>query len=148
MHWRSKLIHSESKVPPGFHSLAAATHRGSTVVFGSQAQVSDDWRQSERGYTYGLYGTPTTLELAGRIAELEGARHTLLAPGGQAAIALVYFSFCGAGSHVLLPVTAYGPNAELADGLLRRCGVMVERYDPLIGAGICLLYTSPSPRDS
>ena len=33
----------------------------------------DDWRQVDR-YTYGLYGTPTTLELGLRIAELEGAR--------------------------------------------------------------------------
>jgi len=136
MHWKSRLIHPQAETPQGFQSLATPTYRGSTVIFPSTAAVRDDWRQSEHGYTYGLYGTPTALELAARISELEGARHTFLVPGGQAAIALIYFSFCGAGSHVLLPATAYGPNRELAEGLLRRLGVEVERYDPLIGAGI------------
>ncbi|MGD0475978.1 MAG: cystathionine beta-lyase [Candidatus Velthaea sp.] len=136
MRWRSKLIHTQTAVPQGFHSLAAPTHRGSTVVFGSRAEASDDWRQGESGYTYGLYGTPTTLELGARVAELEGAYHTFVTPGGQAAITLIYFAFCSAGSHVLLPSTAYGPNAELADGILQRCGIRTELYDPLIGSGI------------
>ncbi len=136
MNWRSKLVQAESKAPQRFRALVQPTHRGSTVVFGSQAEASEDWRIDEHEYTYGLHGTPTTLELARRIAELEGAQHTFITPGGQAAIALIYLSFCGSGSHVLLPATAYGPNKELGEGLLRRCGIQMERYDPLIGAGI------------
>ena len=31
------------------------------------AAVSDEWDQYEYGYTYGLYGTPTVLELAARV---------------------------------------------------------------------------------
>ncbi len=139
MHWRSKLIHPGTHVSNDFHSLASPTWRGSTVAFDSMAQVSDSWEQTRIGYTYGLYGTPTTLELAARIADLEGAHHTFITPGGQAAIALIYFAFCSAGSHVLLPTTAYGPNRELAHGLLRRCGIEVERYDPLIGGEISRL---------
>lgn len=136
MHWRSKLIHPDVAVPEGFRSLATPVYRGSTVLFGRQADVTDDWRQNARGYTYGLYGTPTTLELAARIAQIEGARHTFVVPGGQAAIALIYFSFCRTGSHALVPVSAYGPNRELAEGLLRTLGIDVQPYDPLIGAGI------------
>ena len=139
MHWRTKLIQSESKVPHGFCSLAPATYRGSTVVFESMAQVSNSWQQTEHGYTYGVYGTPTTLQLASRIAEIEGARHSFITPGGQAAIALIYLSYCSAGSHVLLPTTAYGPNAELGSGLLKRLNIQVERYDPLLGADIARL---------
>jgi len=139
MHWRSKLIHPGTSVSDAFRSLAPSTHRGSTILFDSVSQASDSWEQTRIGYTYGLYGTPTTLELAARIAELEGAHHTFIAPCGQAAIALIYFSFCGAGSHVLLPANAYGPNRELAHGLLRRCGIQVERYDPLIGGEISTL---------
>jgi cystathionine beta-lyase len=136
VNWRSKLVQAESKAPQRFRALVQPTHRGSTVVFGSQAEASEDWRIDEHEYTYGLHGTPTTLELARRIAELEGAQHTFITPGGQAAIALIYLSFCSSGSHVLLPTTAYGPNKELGEGLLRRCGIQMERYDPLIGAGI------------
>lgn len=139
MHWRSKLIHPKAHAPRGFRSLAMPTYRGSTVVFNRQADVSDDWRQAEIGYTYGLYGTPTVLELGARIAEIEGARHSFVVPGGQAAITLIYLAFCTAGSHALVPVTAYGPNREFAAGLLSRLGITVEAYDPMIGAGIAQL---------
>ena len=60
-------------------------------------------------------------------------------PGGQAAIALIYFAFTGSDAHVLLPESAYGPNGELANHLLARFGVKTELYDPLIGGGITKL---------
>ena len=139
MHWRTRLIHPAVKAPQDFNSLAAATHRGSTVLFPSQAEVRDGWRAAQLGYTYGLYGTPTTRELAARIADLEGAHHTFLVPSGQAAITLVYLAFAKAGDHVLVPANAYGPNTELAHVLLSRLHVEVEPYDPTIGAGIATL---------
>ena len=106
------------------------------MLFDNAAQVVDDWRHAQHGYTYGLYGTPTAIELGARIAQLERARHSFIVPGGQAAIALVYLACCGAGSHALVPFSAYGPNRSMADGLLKRMGIEVEIYDPLIGAGI------------
>jgi cysteine-S-conjugate beta-lyase len=136
MHWRSKLIHPGTHAPAGFRSLATPTHRGSTVLFERQADVSDDWRQTENGYSYGLYGTPTVLELGARISEIEGAHRSFVVPGGQAAISMIYLAYCKAGSHALVPFTAYGPNRELAAGLLQRLGISVEAYDPLAGAGI------------
>ena len=136
MHWRSKLIHPAAHAPGYFRSLAMPTYRGSTVVFERQSDVSDDWRQTQVGYTYGVYGTPTVLELGARIAEIEGAHYSFVVPGGQSAIALIYLAFCKSGTHALVPATAYGPNRELASGLLRGLGISVESYDPLIGAGI------------
>ena len=99
--------------------------------------MTDDWRQAENGYSYGLYGTPTTLELASRIAVFEGAHETFIVPGGQAAIALIYLSYCQAGSHALVPYSAYGPNKAMAEGLMRGLNVKVEPYDLMIGIGIC-----------
>ena len=136
MHWRSKLIHPTVAIPEGYRSLATPTYRGSTTVFGRQAEVIDDWRQAELGYTYGSYGTPTVLELGARIAEIEGAKHSFVVPSGQAAIALVYLSLCKAGQHALVPRTAYGPNRDMAGKMLKALGIEVEGYDPLIGAGI------------
>jgi cystathionine beta-lyase len=134
-HWTTKLIHSDAQAPEGFESLVTPVYRGSTTLFPSAAAARDDWRQ-EAGYTYGLYGTPTTRELAARIAELEHGERTFLVPGGQAAIALIYFAFSAAGDHVLVPDSVYGPNRGLADHVLRRFGVEVEYYPPLIGAEI------------
>jgi cystathionine beta-lyase len=139
MHWRSKLIHPDAHAPTGFRSLATPTYRGSTVLFERQAVVTDDWQQTVSGYSYGLYGTPTALELGARIAEIEGAHHSFVVPGGQAAIALIYLAFCKSGTHALVPFTAYGPNRELAAGLLARLGIAVQPYDPLAGAGIAEL---------
>ena len=38
-----------------------------------------------------------------------------------------------------MPHSAYGPNKEMAAGMLKRLGIEVEAYDPLIGAGIAAL---------
>jgi cystathionine beta-lyase len=108
------------------------------VVFERFADVVDDWRQAA-GYSYGSYGTPTTRELGGRIADLEGAWHTFVTPGGQAAITLAYFAFCRSGSHVLLPTNAYRSGSELAFDLLRDLGVEAETYSPGIGPDIASL---------
>jgi cystathionine beta-lyase len=132
--WQTRLVQPSVRASPGFRSLAPAVHRGSTVVFDRLSDVRDDWRGGR--YTYGLYGTPTTRELALSIADLEGARETFVTPGGQAAILLVYLAFCRAGSHALVPESAYGPNRELADDLLSGLGIDVEAYDPMIGGGI------------
>jgi len=135
-HWKTKLIHSDARAPEGFKSLAPPVFRGSTVLFPNAAAVDDNWNQYDVGYTYGLYGTPTALDLAGRICELENGAHTLLTPGGQAALSLINFAFLKAGEHVLVPESVYSPHRKLASYLLRRFGVEVTYYQPAIGAGI------------
>ena len=136
MDWRTKLLDPKPQARQDYASLATPVYRGSTVVFDDQAAVIDDWQQADKGYSYGLYGTPTTLELASRIAGIEGARETFIVPGGQAAIALIYLAYCKAGSHALVPHSAYGPNKAMAEGLMRGLNVEVEPYDPMIGTGI------------
>ncbi|MEZ8014107.1 MAG: cystathionine beta-lyase [Ascidiaceihabitans sp.] len=142
MDWRTKLLDPNPRARRDYKSLVTPVYRGSTVLFDDQSSVKDSWDQAEVGYSYGLYGTPTALELAARIAEIEGAHRTLIVPGGQAAIALVYFAYCTTGSHALVPYSAYGPNKEMAEGILRGLGIEVEAYDPMIGAGISDLIRS------
>ena len=134
--WKTRLIHSDVEIPAGFRSLSTPVYRGSTVLFPDAASVSDDWDQYEVGYTYGLYGTPTVLELAARICELERGYRTLITPGGQSAISLINFALLQAGDHILVPHSIYGPNRHFAGRLLRRFGVDVTFYDPNIGGDI------------
>lgn len=136
LNWRSKLIHPGASAPQGFRSLATPTFRGSTTILESAADVTDGWDQFQTPYRYGLFGTPTTLELGARIAELEGARHCFITPGGQAAITLIYLTFAAAGGHVLVPDSVYGPSRELAQRILGRLNIEIEFYDPLIGGAI------------
>ncbi len=135
-HWKTRLIHSDVKVPQGFRSLAEPVYRGSTTLFPDAAAVTDDWDQYDVGYTYGLYGTPTTLELAGRICELEQGYRTIIMPGGQGAISLINIALLNAGDHVLVPESIYGPNRKLTNDVLRRFGVEASFYPPRIGSAI------------
>jgi cysteine-S-conjugate beta-lyase len=137
--WKTKLIHSDAKIPEGYHSLATPTFRGSTTLFPSASAVQDTWDQWRVGYTYGLYGTPTALELAGRICELESGRRTILTPGGQAAISLINLALLQSGDHILIPASVYYPNRKLATRLLSRFGVSADFYDPGAGADIASL---------
>ncbi len=134
--WRTRLIHPEHRAPQGFQSLATPVYRGSTTLFPRAAAIVDNWNHDEAPYTYGQYGTPTTLELAARLCELDGGRRCFITPGGQAALVLVYWSLLAAGDHVLVPESVYGPSRAFADNLLRRCGVEVEYYGPLEGGRI------------
>ena len=134
--WQTRVLHSAATVPEGYRSLVTPLYRGSTTLFPSAATVTDEWDQHRVGYTYGLYGTPTTLELAARICELEGGRHTILTPGGQSAISLIDFALLQDGDHILVPRSIYQPNRQLTTSLLSRFGVEATFYDPLAGAEI------------
>jgi cysteine-S-conjugate beta-lyase len=140
--WKTKLIHGSVHAPEGFQSLNVPVYRASTTVFPNAAAVNDNWDQYEAGYTYGLYGTPTTLELAASICELEGGYRTIITPGGQSAISLINFAFLKAGDHILIPRSIYGPNRKFASSVLRRFGVEVTYYDPLLGSDIASLLQS------
>lgn len=137
--WKTRLIHTDAKIPGGYRSLASPTFRGSTTVFPQSAAVNDTWDQWHAGYTYGLYGTPTVLELAARVCELESGNHTILTPGGQAAISLINFALLQSGDHMLVPASVYYPNRKLATRLLSRFGISTDFYDPAAGAGISAL---------
>jgi cysteine-S-conjugate beta-lyase len=134
--WKTRLIHSDVKVPEGYRSLASPVFRGSTTLFPDAASVNDSWDQYEVGYTYGLYGTPTTLELAGKVCELEKGYRTIITPGGQGAISLINLALLKNGDHILIPENVYTPNRHLARSVLRRFGVEVGFYPPEIGGGI------------
>ena len=134
--WKTRLIHTDAKVPEGFRSLSTPVYRGSTVLFPNAAAASDEWDQYEVGYTYGLYGTPTVLELAARVCELEGGFRTFVTPGGQGAITFINLAMLKAGDHILIPESVYGPNRLFSFKVLKRFGVEVSTYSPTIGAGI------------
>jgi cysteine-S-conjugate beta-lyase len=135
-HWKTRLIHSDASIPGDFRSLNVPVYRASTTVFPDAASVTDQWDVYEVGYTYGLYGTPTVLELAARICELEGGFRTLITPGGQSAISLIQLALLKSGDHVLIPESVYGPNRSFANRVLRKFGVEVTYYQPTIGGDI------------
>jgi cystathionine beta-lyase len=102
--------------------------RASTVLRPEMASAHGGWNTEVEGYSYGIHGTPTVLDLAARVAELEGGVRTLLAPSGLAAISLVNLALLSQGSHVLLPESIYTPNRLQTHRWLRRFGVEASFY--------------------
>ncbi|RYD57806.1 MAG: cystathionine beta-lyase, partial [Verrucomicrobiaceae bacterium] len=115
----------------GFDPLGAGIHRASTIVFKDAAAYASRGDRGHQGYSYGLYGTPTTRTLEAKLTSLEGGAWTFLSPSGQAANALAVMPFLASGDHVLIADTAYPPMRDLAESDLRRLGVTVEFFDPL-----------------
>jgi cysteine-S-conjugate beta-lyase len=135
----TRLIHSDYVPPQGFVGLSTPVHHASTVVFGSAHAYRTRREQIHEGYVYGLTGTPTTLALAQRIADLEGGYRSVLTPSGLSAITLVLLAFLKQGDHVLIADNVYIPTRDFCLKLLADLGVETTFYDPLIGADIAAL---------
>lgn len=87
-------------------------------------------------YTYGTRGTPTTDALCEAIDALEGSAGTILVPSGLAAITVPFLAYLSAGDHALIVDSVYSPTRHFCDTMLKRLGVEVDYYDPLVGAAI------------
>jgi cystathionine beta-lyase len=107
----------------------------STVLFPDAATMA----ARNQKYTYGTRGTPTTDALCLAIDALEGSAGTILVPSGLAAVTIPLLAFLSAGDHVLIVDSVYHPTRNFADTMLKRLGVEVDYYDPLVGAGISTL---------
>jgi cysteine-S-conjugate beta-lyase len=106
--------------------------RGSTVLFPDAESLYS--RKVE--FTYGRPSTPTSRALEQALATLEGGAKTFLTPSGLSAVATTLTAFAEAGGHILISDSVYQPTRRFADRILKRMGVSVEYYDPLIGARI------------
>ncbi|ODR88509.1 trans-sulfuration enzyme family protein [Sinorhizobium alkalisoli] len=115
----------------GFDPLGVAVHRGSTIVFRSADEYANRAKRGMDGYSYGLYGTPTTRTLERKITQLEQGARTFLAPSGQGANVIAMLAFVGAGDKVLIADSCYPPVRDFATHDLKRLGVAVDFYDPI-----------------
>jgi cysteine-S-conjugate beta-lyase len=124
-----------------FQGLAVPVVRASTVVFPDAAAFDARYAEFYDGFTYGLYGTPTSRTLEEQLSRMSGAARTLLVPSGQAALTLILAAFLKPGDHALLPDSVYGPVRTFASSWLKDWGVDIAFYDPLIAGDIGSLMT-------
>ncbi|WP_255568986.1 cystathionine beta-lyase [Roseomonas alba] len=118
------------------HAVNPSVVHASTILFPTLAAF--EARKSAR-LRYGRRGTATSFALEDAVSALEGAAGTVLAPSGASAIAAALLAFAEPGRHVLVPDNVYGPCRHGCEDLLRRFGVEVTYYDPVIGGGIAAL---------
>ncbi len=115
-----------------FGVVNTPVYRASTILHPSMASL----KAEKTPYTYGRRGTPTTRSFEEAVSALEGAARTVSLPSGLNAITTAILAVCGAGDHLLMVDSVYGPTRHFCETMLKRFGVETSYYDPLIGADI------------
>lgn len=128
----TRLIHSGREKSITGQFVNPPVVRASTVLFDS----ADDIAHMRGRYSYGRRGTPTSDSLEAAVSDLEGADGSVIVPSGLAAGTVALLSVLSAGDEVLITDSVYGPVRQFADTILKRLGITVTYYDPLIGADI------------
>jgi len=109
-----------------FNALNLPVHRASTLVFESTEAFLSRKSQLYDGYSYGLYGTPTTRALEDQVAQIEGGLRSILLPSGLAALTHTLLTLVQSGDQVLVADCVYGPVREFCASTLGRLGVTVD----------------------
>jgi cystathionine beta-lyase len=138
------LVHAGRHPERNYGIVNPPVYHCSTVLFPSVAALMDS-RQDRAGgvdevFTYGREGTPTTRALEEAVCALEGGFRALTTSSGLGAIAASLMAFLSVGDHLLMVDSVYGPARAFCEETLRKFGVDVEYFDPLIGASIAGLF--------
>jgi cystathionine beta-lyase len=126
---------------PGTINLPVA--RASTVTFGSLAEMDAVQRRfdaDEVAPTYAIAHMPLRAAFEELMVELEGGHRAFTFPTGLAAVGGAILAAVGAGDHMLVTDSCYGPTRRLCERTLKRFGVETTYYDPLAGGGIETLF--------
>jgi cystathionine beta-lyase len=132
-------IHPPERSNQPFQAVAMPVERASTIVFDDLEAFEKRAERVYDGFSYGLYGTPTSRRLEDHIAQLEGATRALIVPSGMAALTLATMAVCRGGDKVLVPETLYGPARDMILRFLGPLGIAAQFYDPRLDAGIAEL---------
>src|SRR6185369_14769497 len=134
----TRLAHSGNDPHAYFGFVNPPVVHASTVLF-PEARLMAGRKEGSQKYVYGTDATPTSDALAAAVDQLEGSVGTVAVPSGLAAVVLPLLAFLSAGDHALITDSVYSPTRKFSDGMLKRLGVEVEYYDPLIASGIAAL---------
>ena len=109
--------------------------RASTILFNTmqemhQQELKVKKHQKITHYSYGRYGSTTTIELENILKELEQAYHVFLTGTGFGGIALALMSLCRPGDEILVSDNVYGPTKEISQELMKEFNVIAKFYNP------------------
>ena len=116
-------------------SANPAVIRASTILFNTMQELYQHEKKIKKHqrvshYSYGRYGSSTTIELENMLKELEQAFHVFLTGTGFGGVALAIMSLCRPGDEILVSDNVYGPTKEISEKLLKEFNVMAKFYNP------------------
>ena len=109
--------------------------RASTILFNTMQELKKHELKIKQNkkithYSYGRYGSSTTIELENILKELENAYHVFLTGTGFGGIALALMSLCRPGDEILVSDNVYGPTKEISEKLLKEFNINAIFYNP------------------
>ncbi len=116
-------------------SANPAVIRASTILFDTMQELYQHEKKIKKHqkishYSYGRYGSSTTIELENILKELEHAFHVFLTGTGFGGVALAIMSLCRPGDELLVSDNVYGPTREISEKLLKEFNVEAKFYNP------------------
>jgi len=135
MEKKTKLVASGRPHQRPQHPVNMPVERASTILFSTY----DDYLDGMKQIAYGRLGTSSHRALEEVITALESGFETRLAPSGLQACTAAILAFVQSGDHVLMVDTAYDPTRKFCERFLKRFGVKVTYYDPVMGEDIAEL---------
>ena len=109
--------------------------RASTILFKTmQEMISHEKKiklhKNITHYSYGRYGSRTTIELENIIKKMEQAYHVFLTGTGFGGISLALMSLCRPGDEIIVSDNVYGPTKEITEDLLKEFNIVAKFYNP------------------
>ena len=109
--------------------------RASTILFNTMQEMYKHELKIKKHkkvshFTYGRYGSTTTIELENILKELEQAYHVFLTGTGFGGIALALMALCRPGDEILVSDNVYGPTKEISQELMKEFRVDAKFYNP------------------
>ena len=109
--------------------------RASTILFDTIQELKKHELKIKQNkkithYSYGRYGSSTTIELENILKVLENAYHIFLTGTGFGGIALALMSLCRPGDEILVSDNVYGPTKEISEKLLKEFNINAIFYNP------------------
>ena len=122
-------VHAGAHPDPLFGALSTPIYQTSTFAFENADQGAARFAGEEKGYIYTRMGNPTTGALEEAVAEMEGGFAGLATGSGMAAIVNVFFTYLGAGAHIVGTDAVYGPSRVVVEKHFSRFGVTADFVD-------------------
>ncbi len=130
----TRAVHLPPAPVPAQHPLGTPVYRTAAFAFASSAEYAALLNGETAGYSYSRIDNPTADAFAIAVAALEG--QNLPGPtaaqafaSGMAAISAVFWTFTGAGAHVVAPAAVYGGTYGFLRHVAARFGVQADFVD-------------------
>ncbi len=129
--WQTRAVHAGETPDPATGATTPNIVMSTTYAADPSVQfsIADQEGAAASGYVYTRWGNPTIQQLAKKLAALEGARRCVLFGSGMAAISALFLHLLKSGDHVVMSDVTYAGASELANEILPKMGIKIERVD-------------------